>query len=150
MQELVIYAGLFLSAFTSATVLPGSSEAALLALLAAGKGDVAVLVAVATAGNVLGSVVNWILGRGFAAFRDKSWFPMSAATYDKAVAWYARYGLWSLLLAWVPVIGDPLTVAAGALRVDLRWFVPLVTIGKAARYLFIAGAYAWWFRTPML
>ena len=74
------------------------------------------LVAVATAGNVLGSVVNWALGRFFAHFADRPWFPVSAAAFERATAWYGRFGVWSLLLAWLPVIGDPLTVAAGVLR----------------------------------
>jgi membrane protein YqaA with SNARE-associated domain len=136
--------GLFVSAFLSATLLPGSSEAALIALLALGRSDPVRLVAVATAGNVLGSVVNWIMGRFFAHFSDRRWFPVSRAAYERAVSWYNRFGLWSLLLAWLPVIGDPLTVVAGALRVGFWRFVVLVTIGKAGRYAFIAAAVAGW------
>jgi len=141
MPEFTTYAGLFASAFLSATLLPGSSEAALLLVLAAGKGDPALLIAVATAGNVLGSVVNWLIGRFLAHFRNRRWFPVDQTSYDRAAAWYGRYGLWSLLFAWLPVVGDPLTLVAGVLRVDIRWFVLLVTLGKAARYAFIAAAF---------
>ena len=136
--------GLFVSAFLSATLLPGSSEAALIALLALGRSDPAWLVAVATAGNVLGSVVNWAMGRFFVHFADRPWFPVSAQALDRATAWYGRFGVWSLLFAWVPVIGDPLTLAAGLLRVGFWRFVVLVTLGKAARYVFIALAMAGW------
>jgi membrane protein YqaA with SNARE-associated domain len=144
MTEIGVLAGLFASAFLSATLLPGSSEAALVALLAMGKGDALTLIAVATAGNVLGSVANWVMGRFLAHFRDRRWFPIDQRAYERASAWYGRFGLWSLLLAWVPVIGDPLTVVAGMLRVDLRWFLLLVTLGKAARYIFLAAALAGW------
>jgi membrane protein YqaA with SNARE-associated domain len=136
--------GLFISAFLSATLLPGSSEAALVALLALGKSDPMLLVAVATAGNVLGSIVNWALGRFFAHFADRPWFPVSPAAFDRATGWYARFGVWSLLFAWLPLIGDPLTVAAGVLRVGFWRFVALVTLGKAARYAFIALAFVGW------
>jgi membrane protein YqaA with SNARE-associated domain len=144
MSELGSYAALFASAFLSATLLPGSSEAALLALLAAGQGNAAALIAVATAGNVLGSCVNWAMGRFFAHFAGRRWFPVSREDYDRAADRYRRYGRWSLLFAWLPVVGDPLTLVAGALRTDFRWFLALVTLGKAARYLFLAGAFHWW------
>lgn len=142
MTDAVAFAGLFLSAFLAATLVPGSSEVALISLLQMERWPTAMLVAVATIGNVLGSVVNWLCGRFLAAFRDRAWFPISAAHYDKAIGWYHRYGQWSLLLAWVPVIGDPLTVAAGALKSPLPWFVLLVTVGKLARYLVVVAAAA--------
>ena len=144
MTEIGVLAGLFASAFLSATLLPGSSEAALLALLAMGKSHAPTLIAVATVGNVLGSVVNWLMGRFLAHFRDRRWFPIDEKSYDRAAAWYGRFGVWSLLLSWVPFIGDPLTVVAGMLRVRLGWFVLLVTLGKAARYVFLAVAFATW------
>ena len=144
MSDLVAQGGLFLSAFTSATLLPGTSEAALLALLASGRGEPGLLVTVATVGNVLGSLVNWLIGRFLSAYRDRRWFPVRAATYDRAVGWYGRYGAWSLLMSWLPVIGDPLTVIAGALRVDFLRFVVLVSVGKGARYAFVAAAFLWW------
>lgn len=144
MTDLAILFTLLLSALLSATLSPGSSEATLIGLLAAGHGPMLLLVSAATVGNVLGSVVNWVLGRFFAHFRDRRWFPVSAAAYERATGWYRRYGLWSLLFSWVPVIGDPLTLAAGALRADLRWFVLLVSAGKFARYGILASGFHWW------
>lgn len=144
MIDAAAYLGLFASAFTSATLLPGSSEAALLTLLALGRGEIALLVAVATAGNVLGSLVNWVLGRGIERFRERPWFPVGPEAYARAERWYGRHGGWSLLLSWLPVVGDPLTMVAGTLRFPLLPFLLLVTLGKAGRYLFLAGAFLWW------
>ncbi len=144
MTDLVIYAGLFFSALTSATILPGSSEAALLTILAAGQGTAVPLVVVATVGNVLGSLVNWVLGYFFSGFRGRRWISNEKSVYNRAVAWYDRYGSWSLLLSWLPVIGDPLTVAAGALRINLIRFLVLVSLGKFARYAFIVATFMWW------
>ena len=146
MTDFAAYAGLFVSAFSSATLLPGSSEAALVALLALGRGDAGLLVVVATAGNVLGSCVNWVLGRFFSSFRDRRWFPVDDQSYERAAAWFRRYGVWSLLLSWLPIIGDPLTAVAGALRVGFLRFVVLVSVGKAARYVFILTAFNVWSR----
>jgi membrane protein YqaA with SNARE-associated domain len=146
LTDLAAYVGLFVSAFTSATLLPGSSEAALIALLALGRGDAGLLVIVATAGNVLGSCVNWVLGRFFSSFRDRRWFPVDDQSYERAAAWFRRYGVWSLLLSWLPIIGDPLTAVAGALRVGFLRFVVLVSLGKAARYVFILTAFDLWDR----
>jgi membrane protein YqaA with SNARE-associated domain len=99
-----------------------------------------VLLAVATAGNVLGAVVNWGLGRFFVHFRDRRWFPVKPATYARVERWYERYGVWSLLFAWLPIVGDPLTVVAGALRANLALFVVLVTVGKLGRYAVLVAA----------
>ena len=109
MPETASLAGLFASAFLSATLLPGSSEVVLLGLLALRTAEPALLVAVATVGNVLGSLVNYLLGRFLAHFADRPWFPIKPQAYERAVGWYRRLGVWSLLLAWVPVIGDTLT-----------------------------------------
>ena len=144
MTDWILYSSLFASAFLAATLLPGSSEAVLAALLLQGRAEPLGLIAVATTGNVLGSVVNWICGWYIARLRDRRWFPVSAAQYDRAAGWYQRYGVWSLLLAWLPVIGDPLTVVAGALRVPLMRFVVLVTIGKLGRYVAVAAATLAW------
>jgi membrane protein YqaA with SNARE-associated domain len=142
--EFLIYVGLFLGALAAATLLPGASEAALLGLLATGQGTPTMLVTVATVGNVIGSTVNWALGRFLAGFRDRWWFPVRGPSFEHGVAWFHRWGAWSLLLSWLPVVGDPLTAAAGVARVGLGRFLVLVTIGKAARYLFVAGAFLWW------
>jgi len=134
---------LFLSALTSATILPGTSEAALGAMVAAGDHAIWLLVAIATLGNVLGSIINWGLGLYVDHFKDRRWFPVSPDALDRASHWFGKYGLWSLLLAWLPVIGDPLTLFAGVMRVRFIPFLILVTIGKAARYAMIAGGAAW-------
>lgn len=133
-------AGLFLSALLSATLLPGSSEALLVALLLAGGQPPLALFLAATAGNVLGSLVNWLIGLSVERFRSRRWFPVSERDMARAQRWFARYGLWSLLLAWLPIIGDPLTLVAGVMRVRLLPFLLLVTAGKAARYLAVIHA----------
>ena len=132
------YAGLFAAAFVAATILPAQSEILLGGMLVSGRFDTSLLLAVATAGNVLGSVVNWVLGRYFAHYREKRWFPASPATMARAEAWFARFGPAVLLLSWVPVIGDPLTVFAGVLRMRFTIFLLVVTLAKGGRYLFLA------------
>jgi membrane protein YqaA with SNARE-associated domain len=143
MSEILVYGGLFLSAFTSATLLPGSSEAVLAALVASGNHDVALLVLVATLGNVAGSLVNWLLGLAIERYRHARWFPVSDRDYQRACHWFCRFGLWALLFSWLPVIGDPITLVAGAMRVRFIPFILLVTLGKAARYSMVAGGVGW-------
>ena len=133
-----LYTGLFFSAFASATLFPGQSEAVLVSLLVA-KHPPLLLLAVASAGNILGSALNWGIGRGVERFRDRRWFPLRAATLERAQRWYQRYGRWSLLLSWAPVIGDPLTIAAGVMREPLPVFLLLVAIAKIGRYLVLAA-----------
>ena len=128
------YLGLFLSALLAATVLPFSSEAVLVGLMAAGDYDMAWLWFYASLGNVMGAAVNWGLGRFCLHWQDRRWFPVGKDRLDRAGRWFSRYGVWSLLLAWVPIIGDPLTFAAGILRVNFWLFLILVAIGKAGRY----------------
>lgn len=135
--DLGVYFGLFTVAFIAATVLPMQSEAVLAGLLLGSPFSPAILITVASIGNVLGSIVNWLLGRGIDRFRDRRWFPASGAELDRATSWYQRYGKWTLLLSWVPIIGDPLTVIAGVLREPLLSFVILVAIAKTGRYLAI-------------
>ena len=142
--DLAAYGGLFAAALVAATILPAQSELLLAGLLAAGEQSPVLLVTFASLGNVLGSIINWGLGRFLIHLRHRRWFPLKPAAYDRTVGWFNRYGLWSLLLAWVPVIGDPLTVVAGALRVDLLRFTVLVAIGKVGRYVFIALSVLWW------
>lgn len=138
------YAGLFAAAFVAATILPAQSELLLGAMLVSGRFDTAALLAVATAGNVLGSIVNWMLGRYFAQYREKRWFPASPATMARAEAWFARFGPAVLLLSWVPVIGDPLTVVAGLLRMRFVTFLLFVILAKGGRYLFLTFAVMSW------
>ena len=140
MDDLAILGGLFAIAFIAATILPAQSEAALGGLLVAGTQSPVLLVTVASLGNILGAVVNWALGRGVERFRDRKWFPVSAASLDRATGWYRRWGRWSLLLCWAPIVGDALTVAAGVLREPLWSFVVLVTIAKTTRYVVLAAA----------
>jgi len=142
MAEIAAYAGLFLTAFLAATLLPAQSEAVVAAMLVSDYAPWLVL-AVASVGNVLGSVLNWGIGRGIQHFRDRRWFPADPAGLVRAEGWYRRYGRWSLLLAWVPVIGDPLTVVAGVLREPFAVFLLLVTLAKVGRYLVIAAAALW-------
>ncbi len=140
MTPLAAYAGLFAASFLAATVFPFQSELVLVGLLLSGDYSWPVLLAVATVGNVLGAVVNWALGRFFIHFRDRRWFPVKPETYAKVERWYQRYGVWSLLFAWLPIGGDPLTVVAGALRTNLVLFVVLVTVGKFGRYAVLVAA----------
>ncbi len=137
MWELI---GLFWAAFLSATILPGSSEAALLALMTLGSSSPVMLVTVATIGNTLGSVVNWVLGLTVERWRNHPRFPVKPVEFARYQDWYQKWGVWSLLLAWVPVIGDPLTVMAGVMRTPLWLFIVVTGAGKLARYLVVVGA----------
>ncbi|CAM3234072.1 hypothetical protein BZK31_05185 [Pseudomonas floridensis] len=139
MFELSSYFGLFMAALGAATLLPMQSETVLAAMLISKAYPAVVLLSVATAGNVLGSVLNWLLGRSIEHLRHKRWFPVSETQLEKARRFYRQYGYWSLLLSWVPIIGDPLTVVAGVLREPLWRFVLIVTLAKGARYLVVAA-----------
>lgn len=130
---------LFSSALLSATVLPGSSEAVLTGLLAMNSAPVLALVAVATVGNVLGSLLNWFLGLNARKWENHPRFPVKPADMARYESLYARYGRWSLLASWVPFLGDPITLAAGLARTPLIWFLPIVTFAKAARYGVVAA-----------
>lgn len=138
MDDLAAYAGLFLAALVAATIVPAQSEALLVGLILSGSHSVPLLIAVASLGNVLGSVINWALGRQVERFRDRRWFPASPQQLARAEAWYRRYGRWSLLASWMPIIGDPLTVVAGVLNERLPIFLLIVTIAKTTRYVVLA------------
>jgi membrane protein YqaA with SNARE-associated domain len=138
MPDIVAYLTLFAVAFGAATILPLQSEAMLAGLLLADYTPT-LLVAVASAGNVLGSVVNWIIGRQIETFRGRRWFPANEVQLGRAQNWYRRYGKWSLLLSWVPIVGDPLTVIAGVMREPLPIFVLLVSVAKVGRYVVLAA-----------
>lgn len=135
---LTAYGGLFLSALIAATILPAQSEIVLAALLRSGEWSIWGLLFSASIGNVLGSLINYGLGRGAETFSDRPWFPASATALARAQRWYAKYGRWSLLLSWMPIVGDPLTVAAGLLREPIWRFLLLVTIAKVGRYAILA------------
>lgn len=129
--------GLALASFLAATILPLSSELVLSSLLLTGQAALP-LILTATVANVLGSVVNYLLGRWGANTVLHRWFKLSQPQTDKAERHFNRYGKWSLLFAWIPIIGDPLTVIAGMLKVNFGLFLLLVTIGKLSRYLIIS------------
>ena len=131
------YFGLFVAAFLAATILPLSSEVVLSALLLSGGSPVA-LVSVATIGNVLGSLTNYGLGYWAGPKVAKKWLKLSEEKFIRAEQRFKKYGLFSLCFAWVPIVGDPITVVAGILRIRLLWFVLLVTAGKLLRYIVIS------------
>jgi membrane protein YqaA with SNARE-associated domain len=130
---------LAVTAFVAATIFPAQSELLLLALQHQGNHHPLILLAVASFGNVLGALVNYALGRGLTRFQRKRWFPCSASALARATTIFERYGVWSLLFAWLPIIGDALTVAAGFLRTPLPLFMLLVALGKVARYAVLLG-----------
>ena len=133
----MIYLSLFIISFLAATILPFSSELTLAGLMATSSYDNLLLLLVASLGNVLGSAVNWILGFYSRNLSTKKWFPFKDEQIEKSSRWFNKFGRWSLLFAWVPIIGDPLTLAAGLLRVRFIEFLILVTVGKVSRYLVI-------------
>ena len=141
---MIAYVVLFSSALIAATILPLQSEAVLVTLLTSGKYSGLALITVATVGNVLGSLINWCLGRHVLHFRQKRWFPASDRQLERAQTWYRRYGRWSLLGSWLPIVGDPLTVVAGTLRQPLASFLMLVTIAKGSRYILLSALTLAW------
>jgi membrane protein YqaA with SNARE-associated domain len=134
-------AGLFILSFSAATLLPGGSEAALLGMAALSAHSLTTLLIVASVGNTLGSVLNYALGRLALHYRERKWFPISAPELAKAQRWFERWGQWSVLLAWAPVIGDPLTFAAGVMRMHFGHFIVLVAISKTVRYMAVLGLF---------
>jgi len=133
----MIYLSLFIISFLAATILPFSSELTLAGLVSTSNYNNLLLLIVASLGNILGSVVNWILGFYSRNLSTKRWFPFKDKKIEKSSKWFNKFGRWSLLFAWVPIIGDPLTLAAGLLKVKFIEFLILVTIGKVSRYLVI-------------
>jgi membrane protein YqaA with SNARE-associated domain len=99
------------------------------------------LLAVASAGNVLGSVLNYWMGWGAARFQGYKWFPVSENALARGQAWFSRWGQGVVLLAWVPIIGDPITVAAGMMRMRFLPFVILVSLSKTLRYMAVLGLF---------
>lgn len=134
MPELTLFealAGLFTSAFVSATVFPGASEAVLLALISSWPDATVTALSVATVGNTLGSMTSYALGR---------FFPKKVS--DKALRQLDRWGAWALLFAWLPVVGDALPLAAGWLRISWLKSLILIFVGKALRYAALAFGFA--------
>ena len=133
----MVYLTLFLLSFFAATILPFSSELTLAGLISSSNYDNLLLLIFASFGNVLGSVVNWALGFYSRNFTTKKWFPFKETQIEKSSAWFRKFGKWSLLFAWIPIVGDPLTLVAGLLRVRFLDFIILVAIGKVSRYLVV-------------
>jgi membrane protein YqaA with SNARE-associated domain len=143
-MNLLALLGLFFSAFIAATLFPAQSELVLVGTLAAKVAPVWVLISVATVGNTLGSTVNWLLGRYFMRFKDRRWFPVKGGSLVRAENWYRKYGRWTLLLSWLPIVGDPLTLVAGLMREPILSFTLIVAFAKLARYLVVAAITLQW------
>jgi membrane protein YqaA with SNARE-associated domain len=132
-------AGLAAAAFLAATVLPFQSEVVLVAMIAAESAPLWLMLTVASVANTLGSVVNWFMGLYVEHWRGSRWFPVTEAQLDRAQRWYARWGVWTLLLSWAP-FGDGFTVVAGIMRTPLWLFTLLVAAAKTGRYVAVAWA----------
>jgi len=139
----MLYISLFVVSFMVATIIPFGSEIYFASLLALDNNNSLLLLIAASIGNILGSVFNWICGYYAAYFIQKKWFPINQNQINKATNFFLKYGKWSLLLAWVPFIGDPLTFVAGTLRYSFLPFLLLVSVGKIARYLVIYFSVLW-------
>lgn len=135
--DLLSLGGLFIVAFGAATILPFQSEIVFVALQA--RGDIAItwIVIVASIGNILGSGLNYLMGRVLERYKDRRWFPTSEAQLERARAWYQKWGVWTLLLSWAP-LGDALTIVAGIMRTNVWLFFLLVSIAKTIRYIIVA------------
>ena len=134
---MTVYFFLFLTSFLAATIFPLSSELTLISLLKTNSYSPFLLISTSSFGNILGSVFNWSLGFYLFEYINKKWFPFTQNQIDVASNRFNRFGIWSLLFSWLPIIGDPLTLIAGILRVNFLLFLILVALGKISRYLFI-------------
>lgn len=143
-MDLASYASLFATAFLAATILPFYSEVLFLGLLALGYDPLLTWLS-ATLGNTLGAALNWLIGRYLLHFQNRRWFPFKVENLARAQRWFQRFGVWSLLFAWLPVGGDALTFIAGIMRVRFDLFFALTLIGKGGRYavLVLAAAQIW-------
>ena len=126
-----------------ATIIPFGSEAYFITLLSLEIYNHFILFLVVSIGNVLGSLFNWCCGLYFNFFVKKPWFPINIMMIEKGNNFFKKYGKWSLLLSWVPFIGDPITFVAGTLRYPIIPFLILVSIGKVGRYLLIYLSIIW-------
>ena len=133
----MIYLSLFFISFLAATILPFSSELSLAGLISTSNFNNPLLLIAASLGNILGSVVNWFIGFYSRNLTTKKWFPFKETQIERSSKWLSKFGKWSLLFTWVPIVGDPLTFVAGLLRVRFLDFIILVAIGKVSRYLII-------------
>ena len=131
------YLSLFVAAFLAATILPAQSEAGLAGLVILGRYNVFWLITVASAGNILGAVVNYVIGAGVVSVRRHRWWPETGQVGQRLTVFYHRYGAVTLLLSWVPIIGDPLTLLAGMMRLSFPVFLCLVSVAKITRDLVV-------------
>ena len=129
--------GLFVAAFVAATIVPFQSEIIFVALQVADRVPVFWLVVIASIGNTLGALVNFYIGLGITRFEGKRWFPATPAQMARAEVWFQRWGVWVLLVSWLPV-GDVMTVMAGVMRTPVWLFIVLVGIAKTTRYVGLA------------
>lgn len=130
---------LFTISFLAATLLPLSSELAFFAFLKGDLPPILILIA-ATLGNTLGAIANWLLGFLTAEkipIEKISWFKLKVGEIKRAQKWFRRFGKWSLLISWLPLVGDALTFVAGLTRIPLLQFTVLAGTGKASRYVFL-------------
>ena len=139
----MIYLSLLTVSVMVATIVPFGSEVYFATLLSLGKYNNVLLLVSASVGNVLGSVFNWICGYYINYFVKKSWVPIKQDKIKKGTELFNKYGKWSLLLSWVPFVGDPITFVAGTLRFSFIPFIILVSIGKIGRYLVIYVSILW-------
>ena len=137
MLILFSYLQLLIISFLAATILPFSSEVVLTSMYLSNSFEIYFILIFASIGNILGSVTNWYLGKKITIFQNRKWFPVSSKQLERSQKYFQKYGLWSLLLSWVPIIGDPLTLLAGVLKVRFIIFLLLVSISKISRYIFI-------------
>jgi len=133
------YLGLFLAAFLAATILPLGSEVVIAGLLL-NDFNPSLVIGVATVGNVLGSLMNYAIGFFGSPYLIHRVLKISDKRFNKAKQGFEKWGVASLLLAWMPIIGDPITVMAGVLRINIWLFLALVTIGKLGRYIVVSYA----------
>ncbi len=129
---------LFLLSLCASTLLPLGSEWLLVALVLQ-KVDPLAAVAVASFGNSLGAVSSYLIGRLGSRWLSEKLLRIDADRHRRARAWFSRYGRWSLLLSWVPLVGDPLCLVAGSLKHRFGEFILLVGVGKTARYAAVTG-----------
>ena len=139
----MIYINLFVISFLAATILPLASEITLAGLIAVQSYNNFILLLAASIGNILGSSFNWVLGIYSRKFEFKKWFPFNQNQIKRFSKWFLKYGKWSLLFAWLPIVGDPLTFVAGVMRIRFLDFLILVAIGKVSRYLIVIVAINW-------
>ena len=138
MTETSAFLGLFLSAFLAATLVPAQSELTLGYLVINTDYSMVLMVTVASLGNTIGATINWFIGLGIVRSVIRSEKIKTSTRYRTGIKWFTKYGKWTLLLSWVPFIGDPITVIAGLLKVPLKTFLLIVALAKTSRYVIVA------------